>query len=107
MHYDSLDAFVQALPAMAAEEQAKLRGHDGLLRLDTRQGRTFFVRLDDGVLTLPETAEDTPDCTVTADENDLLQVINGTLSPVKALLFGKIKITGDTGKLMDLIKLVK
>ncbi len=107
MQYETLDAFVEAMPAMAAEGREQLRGHDGLFCLNTRQGRSYLVRLSDGVLTLPETAEENPDCTVTADEGDLLKIINGTLSPAKALLFGKVRISGNKAKLLALAKLMK
>ena len=74
--FESIDAFVAAIPAMAARSRDLLRGHDGLFRLDTRQGRTFFMRLSDGEMTLPENPPDTTDCRVTADEADLLRIVN-------------------------------
>ena len=105
--FESIDAFVAAIPAMAARSRDLLRGHDGLFRLDTRQGRTFFMRLSDGEMTLPENPPDNTDCRVTADEADLLRIVNGSLSPVTALLFGKVRVSGDKSKLLALAKLMK
>ncbi len=105
--YESLDAFLSDLPALARGGRERLRGQSGLFSLTTKQGRQLWVRLEDGAITLPGSAPSgTPDCTVTADERDLLAMINGELSPVTAVLFGKVKVKGNKGLLLKLIALV-
>lgn len=42
---------------------------------------------------------DTADVTISGREADLISLFRGTLSPAKALLFGKIKVKGDLGAL--------
>ncbi len=106
MRYESVDAFLQELPGLAAGSREKLRGQNGLFALESKQGRQFWVRLDDGVVTLPETApEEKPDCTVIADESDVLALINREISPVVALLFGKVQVKGDKSILLKLAAL--
>ena len=64
-----------------------------------------LVRLEDGEITIPEAAPATaPDCVVTADEGDLLAVASQEQSPVTDLLFGKIKVRGDKGMLLNLAR---
>ena len=102
-HYDSLEAFLGDLPALAEAHRDKLRGQNGIFALTTRQGKQLWACLVDGLITLPETApSQAPECVVTADEKDLLDIINGELSPVRAILFGKIRIKGNKGLLLKL-----
>lgn len=103
--YTSIDGFLAALPGMAEEARLRLKGQSGLFALTTKQGRRLFLRLEDGVITLPETVEATPDCEVTADEKDLLAVINGELNPVAAILFGRVRVKGDKTLLLKLAAL--
>ncbi len=107
MRYASIDAFLDDLPALAAGARTRLKGRSGLFSLTTKQGRQMWVSLDDGVITIPETAPArSPDCEVTADERDLLAILNGEQSPVTALLFGKVKVRGDKGLLLGLVTLM-
>lgn len=104
MTYDSLESFMADIPMHAARHQDELRGHDMTAVLETKQGRRLAVRLRDGQVEFPE-GEVKADCSVTADEQVLLDMINGKLSPVKALLLRKIVLHGDVTKLLALIRL--
>ena len=104
--YATLDEFVAALPSLAAPIEEKLKGQSGLFALRTRQGRVVNIRLGDGRVTLPETLERDPDCSLEADEKDLLALVNRELSPAKALLFGKIRVRGNKALLLKLAALV-
>lgn len=104
MTYDTLEAFMADIPMHAAKHQDELRGHDITAVLQTKQGRRLAVRLQDGKVSFPA-EEEAADCSVTADEQVLLDMINGKLSPVKALLLRKIVLHGDVTKLLALIKL--
>ena len=103
--YDSLDGFIAALPGLAAGIATRLKGQSGLFLLRTRQGREVCVLLADGQVALPEAPPREPDCTVEADERDVLALLNGELSPAKALLFGKVRVRGDKGLLLKLASL--
>ena len=107
MHYATLDDFVNDLPAHAEKAQDKLKGQNGLFSLTTKQGRTYWAELNDGLVTIPaETPARTADCAVTADEKDMLAMINGELSPLPAILFGRVQIRGDKALLMKLVSLM-
>jgi len=105
MNYATLDDFIRDLPVRAMDAREQLRGHDALFFLNTREGRRVAVTIRDGGVTLSEQAG-APDCTVTASEIDLLRLVNGELSPAKALLFGKVRVSGDPTKLMSLIRVM-
>jgi len=36
-----------------------------------------------------------PDCMITIDENDAIQLLEGTLDPAKAFMSGKVKVSGN------------
>lgn len=104
--YTTLDEFLRDLPAAAAQAQERLQGQNGHFCLVTKQGRRFTLLLDNGAITLPEQDEGPFDCTVTADEKVLMDMLNGRLNPAAALLFRKVTVQGDMGKLLALAKLV-
>ena len=106
-HYDSLDAFLTDFADLAAAMKDKLAGHPGQFQLETKQGRRMVGRIDeDGKVTVSDTPVGNLDCSVVADETDLLAIINGTLPPMKAILTGRARIHGNPLKLMNLIKLI-
>ena len=105
-HYETLDAFIADFPALCAEVKDRLQGHEGAFRLETREGRVYEAEIfPDGGVAVGALSK-SPDCTVTASERDLLAIIQGTLNPAKALLFGKLKVKGQITRLMGLIALV-
>lgn len=107
MHFNTLDELFAALPALAQQHQASLAGRSALFLLKTRQGREAFISLQNGAVTVTDTCTQTPDCTVIANERDLLDMIGGKMNPTKALMFGKVKIQGNPKPLLDLIGLLK
>lgn len=107
MHFDTLDELLCALPALAQEHRAELEGRSTLFLLKTKQGRECFIALQNGAVTVTDSTSQLPDCTVTANESDLLDMIAGKLNPAKALMFGKVKIQGDPRPLLELIALLK
>ncbi|MBR3493924.1 MAG: SCP2 sterol-binding domain-containing protein [Clostridia bacterium] len=104
--YDNLDDFIADMPALAERARGRLQGHDGRFRLETKEGRRLNLTLQNGALTVAP-ADDSPvDCSVKAAESDLLAVVQGKLSPAKALLFGKLRVQGSPAKLWELIRLL-
>ena len=103
--YTSLDQFMADLPRMAEAQKSRLAGHDITAVLETKQGRRLCFQLKDGELLMPESI-DKPDCTVTADEQVLLDLINGKLNPMKAVMLRRVVIHGDINKLISMIGLL-
>ena len=103
----SLDAFLNALPAMAAEQAERLRGQLGCVALAV-QGRepVAFSLQPDGSVSRADPAAVRPDCTVRAKEEDLLAVVNGALKPAKAFMTGRISVDGNISLLMKIMKLL-
>ncbi len=100
--YESIDAFLQALPPHVKQ----LEGHDNLFLLKTRQGRVQYIRLRDGHILLETESGEAPVCTVEADEEALLGLICGKISPMRLLMTGKARVKGDVRPLIELIGLI-
>ena len=107
MPYTSIDQFLEDLPRLAQEHRADLAGRSARLLFDFKQGRKVFVTLENGELTLAQEASAAPETTILADENDLLSMLAGRLSPMKAIMLGKVKIKGNPKPLMELIGLIR
>lgn len=106
MQYENLDDFIRDLPIHAAHAADKLRGHDLLALVETKQGRRLYIELKDGLAVTMDTADRAPDCTVIAEEAVLLDLICGRLNPAKALLMRRIVVKGSLKLLTDLIALL-
>ena len=104
--YTSLEEFAAELPGLTADVKDKLAGKDSVFLLQTKQGRQWTIRLKNGIAEVAEVPTEKADCTVVADEKTLLDLINGKANPVTAILFGKVKIQGDSTRLMELIRLL-
>lgn len=103
--YSSLEEFLNDLPALAAEAEETLREQEGLFLVETRQGVQVWLRLREGRMSIEE-GGGAPDCAVLADEQALLDIINGRMHPLRALLGGKIRVRGDKARLLALISLM-
>ena len=104
--YETLEAFIADFPALAEGARERLKNCSGAFRLETNEGGVYEAEiLPDGHVSLGGLTRE-PDCTVSASERDLLAIIQGTLSPAKALLLRRLKVRGQIAKLMALIALV-
>ena len=104
--YTSILTFAEDLPRFAAAHENALVGHDALFFLQMQDGPERYIRLEGGKVTVCETVEKAPDCTVIAAEAVMLDIINGKLNPALAILTGKVRIKGDKTKLMTLLKML-
>ena len=105
MSYDSLDAFVRDLPQLAEPVRDSLVGHDGLFLLQCGE-KSHYITLSQGAVTVSQVSDHAPLCVVSAEEKNLLDVINGKVNPMKALLFGKLSVRGDVKPLLRLCSLL-
>ena len=106
MSYDSLDTFLQDLPALANSVREELAGQNGLflLKLPTRQ---VYIRLEDGAVSVQTECADYPNCIVQTDEEQVMELLSGRSTPMRALLFGKVRVQGDVKPLLRLSALMQ
>ena len=99
--YQTVEAFLHDLPALAAPYGAKLRDWDKLIRLDWGT-HISDICLQDGVVSVKECGDDYPSCIIHTDERMALDIVRGNVSPMSALLFGKVRVDGDVQPLLRL-----
>lgn len=104
MKFATLDDFLANLPHYLSGARDKLSDFSGTFCIETHQGRTLYVVLDHGELSVPDACEGPFDCTVSADEKTLLGMLNGEINPVTSLLMRKVSVRGDFGKLLAMAR---
>lgn len=94
--------FLKNLP----KDEEKYAGMSTLFHFDLKgeNGGQLSLKLDDGDLKVIEGLEGEPKCVVTADDTDLLKVLNGETNPMMAVMTGKLKIS-NVGEMMKYAKL--
>lgn len=90
---------------LALSAQEKLKDYHGLYKFQLPH-RQCFIRLENGLVTVEPETEEYPNCIIITDEKQLMDLINGKTSPMKALLFGKVRIQGDVKPLLQLCALL-
>jgi len=103
--FQSIDEPILALPEMAKPFASKLKGHDAEYLVESGKTRRL-VTIRGGEVAVCDAPEEDTGCVIRAEEDTLLDLANGKLNPAKALLFGKVKITGDKRPLLQLIALL-
>ncbi|HEX7961160.1 MAG TPA: SCP2 sterol-binding domain-containing protein [Terriglobales bacterium] len=71
-----------------------LRGVHGTYLFDIEKVGCWFVAVDDGALHVEETKRDA-DCTISCDEPDFADIVEGRRQLIIAHMQGRIKIRGD------------
>ena len=104
--YTSVRQLAQDLPALALPARDSLRGKDSLFALSLKEGGQYFIRLQDGLVTVSASASEAPACTVLAAEADLLAMFAGRLHPAKALLTRRVRLQGNSAALLALLSLL-
>ena len=104
MSWNTVEEFLAVLPEKAAENREKLEGADGLYVLRT-ETRAYCLRVQGGEAAVLDSCPGEPDVSVEATEQQLLDLLNGKLSPMKALLLGRVKVRGDKKRLLKLAAL--
>jgi predicted lipid carrier protein YhbT len=71
-----------------------LRGVHGTYLFDIDKVGSWFVAVDDGAIHVEETKRDA-DCTISCDEPDFVDMVEGRRQLITAQMQGRVKIRGD------------
>ncbi|WP_026994789.1 SCP2 sterol-binding domain-containing protein [Flectobacillus major] len=89
----NLSELTEKVSTLAAQKG----GVGSSIKFATDAGNIFIA--SDGKVTNDDT---NADCTIKVSLSDLLALMKGELNPMTAMMFGKIKISGDMGVAMKL-----
>ncbi len=88
-------------PATWGDQDATL-----MFNVSGSQGGNWVASIQGGELEVREGTVDSADMTLSAEDQDLLSMVNGDLNPVSAFMQGKVKIKGDMSLAMKLQNLL-
>jgi putative sterol carrier protein len=91
--YDKISANPQGITGLQAVYQFNVTGEPAAV---------YQIKFSNNKVVLTAQEEFTPDCTLSISEKNLLKLIEGTLNPTTAYMFGKLKIKGDLSLAMKL-----
>lgn len=74
--------------------QPVLRGVHGTYLFDIDKVGSWFVAVDDGAIQIEETKRDA-DCTISCDEPDFVDIVEGRRQLISSYMQGRVKIRGD------------
>ena len=102
--YGSLEEFIADLPSLTASMKEVLAEKDETFCLQLEGRSPLYVNIRSGNLTVSGEAAMEPVTTVKAKEDLLLKLITGKISPMKALMFGGVSVSGSKQELLRFIK---
>ena len=103
----TIEQLIGMLPEAFIPENAAGVDADIQLHFTGEDGGDYAVRIHDQMLsTLVGTVED-PNLEVHVSAQDVIDIANRRLDPMRAFMAGKIKMTGDMRRAMSLISLFR
>lgn len=103
----TIEDWLEKLPAHFVPENAGGMEGDIQLRLSGEGGGDWFVTIQDNQVHYAPGTASKPRVTLTGSAGDVLKVLSGQLDGMRAYMTGKLKISGDTGYAMRLIKVFR
>ncbi len=70
-------------------------------------GGTWSIALNSHTQEVKVGSTENPNCTITISDNDLVNLVQGTLNPQMAFMTGRLKVKGDLGLALKLGKILK
>lgn len=95
----------EAMPAQLNSAAAK--GIDKTLQwiITGDEPGVWALHIADGVAHLIPGGVEKPDAIITVTSQDWIALVEGKLNPMQAFLTGKVKVTGDNGLVMQILRL--
>jgi putative sterol carrier protein len=97
----TVSEFFETLKSVDASRTAGMRNS---YQFDIEGAGQWLVKVEDGSIDVAEGGGDA-DCTISANEENFMKIVNGEQNATTAYMTGKLKIKGDMGAAMKLQKL--
>ncbi|MBG1232591.1 SCP2 sterol-binding domain-containing protein [Aestuariivirga litoralis] len=88
------------------ENLPKLTRMNSVLRFAIGDDEGYTIDARDGKAALVEDGSIEPDCTIKVSRENMVKLINGDMDPMLAYTLGRIKVQGDMGVAMKLVKAI-
>jgi len=84
----------------------KLTRLNAVVRFDLSDGSGHTIDAREGQAKLVEDGSLDPECTIKVSRENLVKLINGDMDPMLGYTLGRIKVQGDMGIAMKLVKAI-
>lgn len=105
---DSIEQIFQNLDEKVQRHSDELSAHNAVIKFNITgpEGGIWIASLKPGSTGIEKTDAES-DCTITTSDSNFVKLINGELNPEKAILTGKVRLSGNVGIAMKLAGLFK
>lgn len=105
---NNIEEVFKKLDEKLQKHSEELSSHNAVIKFNIQgpDGGIWIARLKPGDTGITQ-SEGESDCTVTARDSDFLKLVNGEMGPERAILTGKVKLSGNVGMAMKLASLFK
>lgn len=102
------EVFERVKQEVAKYDVSDYRGHLAVQVNITGEGEgAFYVELADGKINPQPYEYYDRDILITINSGDLLAILNKNLDPVFAFSIGKVKVSGDIGRVLEMKRVIK
>jgi putative sterol carrier protein len=102
----TVKGFFESLESRLNSDPSKLAGMNAVYQFQVGEG-SYCVSMKEGKASVASGAIPDPNCTVTMEENDFLEMLSGKLNSQMAFMTGKLKVAGDMGLALKLGSFLK
>lgn len=107
MQQPTIQDLMNLLPEFFQPQQAAGVNAVIVFELSGDKGGDWTVSIHDQTCTVINEISSPSDLSLTADGQDVLDIICGRMDPLRAYMMGKLRMTGSMGLAMELTKLFK
>ena len=97
----TVKGFFEGLPGKLTAKPEKVAGMNCVYQFRVTDA-AWNVKMTDGKVAVAEGEVPAPNCTITMEEPDFLDLVSGKLNGQMAFLTGKLKVAGDMGLALKL-----
>ncbi len=103
----TIDQLLEMLPQAFISDKAAGVDFDAQLHLSGEGGGDYAIAIHDQRLVVTPGRAANADVTVNASAQDMVEIANRRMDPMRAFMSGKVKVSGDLRKAMSLVSLFR
>lgn len=105
---EDLEEIFKELDEKLKRHSEELSTHNAVIKFDIKgpEGGVWTASLKPGNTGITKTDGDS-DCTVSAKDTDFIKLVNGEMGPERAILTGRVRLSGNVGMAIKLAGLFK
>lgn len=103
----TIQDLIDRIPGAFVSEKSAGVNADIQAHINGDGGGDYSVQIHDQKIDVAKGTIELPNLTVTANAQDVLDMAQGKLDPMRAFMMGRVKVSGDTRLAMQLVSLFR